>query len=405
VKKRVSIENLAFGMYIAELDRPWSETPFAFQGFFLKTQAQLDVLAKYCREVYIDPERIPDAGEHSAARPGVRASVNAFSLHGTVNYRVAQNIESEFPRARAAHVSAGAAIEEAYRALRIQGEIDGRVLADAIATMTDSLFEMPDALTLISQLAAKGPRLRTRALNSSIYMIVFGRYLGHSREQLELMGLVGLLQDIGKLRLPASLLEKNGPYSAREMELARTHVEHIDGMLRDCKGLPARVAELAALHHERQDGSGYPKGLRGTEIGLIGSMAAIVDSFDAMTTPRPFPVQLSVTQAYAVLYKQRGSAYHSALVEEFCRCFGVFPVGCPVELNSGEIGIVTAQHPVKRLQPRVMLVADPAGNPMWPHKILDLAREPKMSAEEPYRIRRTLNFGAVPVDPGEFLPS
>jgi HD-GYP domain-containing protein (c-di-GMP phosphodiesterase class II) len=404
VKKRISTENLAFGMYIAELDRPWAETPFAFQGFVLKTQAQLGVLRKYCSAVYIDPERGADSGEQGAPRPRAGASAPVFNLHGTVNYRVAQAIESEFPRARAALASGSAAVEEAYRTLRIQGEIDGRVLTDAISTMTDSLVEMPDALALVSQLAVKGPRLRTRALNSSIYMIVFGRYLGHSREQLELMGLVGLLQDIGKLRLPAALLEKDGPYSARETELARTHVDHIDGMLRGCRGLPSRVAALAALHHERQDGSGYPRGLRGAEIGLIGSMAAIVDSFDAMTTPRPFPVQLSVTQAYAVLYKQRGSAYHSALVEEFCRCFGVFPVGCPVELNSGEVGIVTAQHPVKRLQPRVMLVADAAGNPMWPHKILDLAREPKMSAEEPYRIRRTLNFGAVAVEPAEFLP-
>ncbi len=405
MKKRVSIENLAFGMYIAELDRPWAETPFAFQGFFLKTEAQLDVLRQCCSAVYIDPERGPDSGEPGAVRQPANASAAGFTLHGTVNYRVAKNIESEFPRARSAHASGGAAVEEAYRALRVEAEMDGRVLTDAIATMTDSLVEMPDALTLVSQLATKGPRLRMRALNCSIYMIVFGRYLGHSREQLELMGLVGLLQDVGKLRLPAALLEKPGPYSGREMELARTHVDHIGDMLQGCKGLPPRVAELAALHHERQDGSGYPKGLRRDEIGLIGSMAAIVDSFDAMTTPRPFPVQLSVTQAYAVLYKQRGSAYHSTLVEEFCRCFGVFPVGCPVELNSGEIGIVTAQHPVKRLKPRVMLVTDPAGNPMWPHKILDLAREPKMSAEEPYRIRRTLNFGAVPVDPGEFLPS
>jgi HD-GYP domain-containing protein (c-di-GMP phosphodiesterase class II) len=182
------------------------------------------------------------------------------------------------------------------------------------------------------------------------------------------------------------------------MELARTHVDHIEDMLQACKSLPPRVAELAALHHERQDGSGYPKGLRGAEIGLIGSMAAIVDSFDAMTTPRPFPVQLSVTQAYAVLYKQRGSAYHSALVEEFCRCFGVFPVGCPVELNSGEIGIVIAQNVEKRLQPRVMVIRDAAGNPLKPQKLLDLSREPKLAGGEVYRIKRTLEFGNVGVN-------
>src|SRR4051812_43705408 len=90
VKKRISTENLAFGMYIAELDRPWAETPFAFQGFVLKTQAQLDVLRKYCSAVYIDPERGADSGEQRAPRPGTGASAPVFNLHGTVNYRVAQ---------------------------------------------------------------------------------------------------------------------------------------------------------------------------------------------------------------------------------------------------------------------------------------------------------------------------
>jgi HD-GYP domain-containing protein (c-di-GMP phosphodiesterase class II) len=270
--------------------------------------------------------------------------------------------------------------------------------------MTDSLLQMPDALALVTRLGAKGSRLLTRALDCSIYMIVFGRYLGHSREQLELMGLVGLLQDVGNLRLPSPLLEKKGPYSAREIELARTHVEHTASLLKNCKGLSPQVAELASLHHERQDGRGYPRGLSGAELGLIGSMAAIVDSFDAMTTVRPFPAQRTVTQAYAVLYKYRGSAYHSALVEEFCKCFGVFPVGCPVELSSGEIGIVTAQHPVMRLKPRVVVVTDPAGNPARPHKLLDLAREPK-AAEVSRHIRRTLEYGSVPVDPREFLPA
>jgi len=405
VKKRVSVENLAFGMYVSELDRPWTDTPFTFQGFVLKTQAQLDALRKHCRAVYIDPERGLDSGEHGPVRLAAAAEAPAFTLRGNASHRGAASIESEFPRARAVHASAGAVVEDAFRALRIQGAIDHRLLRDAVAAMTDSLLRLPDALTLANRLSTKGSRLLTRALNCSIYMITFGRFLGHPREQLELMGLVGLLQDVGKLRLPNALLEKKGPYTTRDIELARTHVGHSAAILKACEGLPSRIAELALLHHERQDGSGYPQGLKGAEIGLIGSMAAIVDAFDAMTTARPFPVQLSVTQAYGVLYKQRGSMFHGALVEEFCKCLGVYPVGCPVELNTGEIGVVLGQHRAQRLRPRVMVIADAAGNPQRPHKLLDLSREPKASAEEPYRVRRTLEYGSVRVDPGEFLPS
>ena len=142
MKKRVSVENLAFGMYVSELDRPWTDTPFAFQGFFLKTQVQLDTLRKHCRAVYIDPERGLDSGASSPVRLAASAVVPAFSLRGSASYRSALSIESEFPRARAVHASSGAAIEEAYRALRIQGEIDGRLLRDAVAAMTDSLLTL-----------------------------------------------------------------------------------------------------------------------------------------------------------------------------------------------------------------------------------------------------------------------
>ena len=94
MKKRVSVENLVFGMYVVELDRPWADTPFTFQGFFLTTQAQLEVLREHCRAVYIDPERGLDSGVPGAVRLGPGLPV--FSLRGSVSHRAAAKIESEF---------------------------------------------------------------------------------------------------------------------------------------------------------------------------------------------------------------------------------------------------------------------------------------------------------------------
>jgi HD-GYP domain-containing protein (c-di-GMP phosphodiesterase class II) len=403
VKKRVPVESLQFGMYVSELDRPWTETPFVFQGFLLNSQAQLDTLRKHCRAVYIDPEQGLDWGRSAPVR--LTPAGPAFRLRGGAGPRPpASSTESEFPKACAVHAAHLSLVNDTLRAASIQAEIDGRALRESVATMIESVLRAPDALALVARLGMKAPRLATRAVNSAIYMIAFGRFLEHAREEIELMGLVGLLQDVGKLRLPKALLDKRGPLSARETELARAHVSHTTEILRACRGLPPRVAELVELHHERQDGSGYPRGLRGAEIGLIGSMAAIVDAFDAMTSARPFPTPLPVTQAYGVLHKQRESHFHAGLVEEFCRCFGVFPVGCPVELNSGEAAIVVGQHPAMRLKPRVMVVLDAEGNPLRPHKLLDLSRNPRASLEETYHVRRTLEYGSVGVDAAEFLP-
>jgi HD-GYP domain-containing protein (c-di-GMP phosphodiesterase class II) len=228
-------------------------------------------------------------------------------------------------------------------------------------------------------------------------MTAFGRFLEMSREDIALLGHLGLLQDIGKVRLPNALIEKRDRLSAEEFELAKKHVEYSAEILRETAGLPAQLAELALLHHERHDGSGYPKKLHGKEIGLIGSIGAIVDTFDALTARRPYAEPVAPSTALSMLYKWRGTFFDPFLVEQFIRCIGIFPIGSIVELNSGEAGIVIAQNVEKRLQPRVMVIRDAAGNPLKPQKLIDLSRAPKVANGEPYRIKRTLEYGRIPV--------
>ncbi|MEW6690591.1 MAG: HD domain-containing phosphohydrolase, partial [Pseudomonadota bacterium] len=274
---------------------------------------------------------------------------------------------------------------------------------EAVPRVTDSIVRNPDAMMLLTKMIEKGSTVAKRALDVSVYMIVFGRFLQLPRETLETLGLLGLLQDIGKVRLPSELLDKTTSLNLAELDLAKAHVRHSVEILSAATGLPPGLPALAALHHERYDGSGYPKGLKGAEIGLIGSIAGIVDTFDALTTPRAYAKALSPSNALTSLFKGRGSQFSAPLVEQFIQCIGVFPVGSVVELNTGEIGVVIAQNLVRRLQPRVMVVLDAAGRPMNPHKILDLMKNPMAGPEEPYRIRRTLESDRLPLDPREFF--
>jgi HD-GYP domain-containing protein (c-di-GMP phosphodiesterase class II) len=234
-------------------------------------------------------------------------------------------------------------------------------------------------------------------------MITFGRFLQLEPGQIEFLGYLGLLQDIGKVRLPKDLLEKRGRLSIEEFEQAKLHVNYSVEILRATPGLPGDLPRIAALHHERLDGSGYPKGLRGNEIGMFGLIAAIVDTFDALTVRRPYAEPVSPSAAISMLYKWRGIFFDANLVEQFIRCIGIFPVGSLVELNTGEVGVVIAQNVAKRLLPRVMVIRDAQGNPILPQKLLDLSREPMASKDEPYRIRSTLEYGAVQFDPEELF--
>jgi HD-GYP domain-containing protein (c-di-GMP phosphodiesterase class II) len=387
VKKRIPVSELRFGMYIAELDRPWTDTPFMFQGFMLSTQQQLDALKKYCSTVFVDVER-STAPESPSAR---------------IAYPERSPVEQEIGPAKSAYTNSRVLMRDVLSAVRIGRTLDADRLQSAVSSMTESVLRNPDALLLFSQLRAKGEYTESHALDVSIYMITFGRFLQLEPGQIEFLGYLGLLQDVGKVRLPKDLLEKRGRLSIEEFEQAKLHVNYSVEILRATPGLPGDLARVAALHHERQDGSGYPKGLRGNEIGMVGSIAAIVDTFDALTVKRPYAEPVSPSAAISMLYKWRGVFFDAHLVEQFIRCIGIFPVGSLVELNTGEVGVVIAQNLTRRLLPRVMVIRDAQGNPMLPHKMLDLSREPKATKDEPYRILSTLEYGAVPFNADELF--
>ena len=374
-------------MYIAELDRPWTDTPFVFQGFVLSNAQQLEALKKYCESVIVDVDRSTTI-EPRAPR---------------VAYPERASVEQEIGSAKSAYTSGRALMRDVLSAVRIGRTLDADRVRAAVGAMTESVLRNPDALLLFAQLRAKGDYAESHALDVAIYMVTFGRFLQLEPGQIEFLGYLGLLQDIGKLRLPQELLEKRGRLSMEEFERAKLHVHYSVEILRTTPGLPGDLARIAALHHERHDGSGYPKGLRGNEIGMIGSIAAIVDTFDALTVKRPYADAVSPSAAISMLYKWRGVFYDAHLVEQFIRCIGIFPVGSMVELNTGEVGVVIAQNLTRRLLPRVMVIRDAQGNPLLPHKMLDLAREPKATAEESYRILGTLEYGAVPFDADELF--
>lgn len=394
--RKIPVEKLTFGMYVSELDRPWTETPFVFQGFVLKSEKQLDALKKYCKHVFVDPEQeeLPEVGKVSAAE--------IAKVRGTTVYKEAASVEIELPRAQSAFTKTTAVVAEISRAVEVGNTIDSTRPHEAASQITESVVRNPDAMALLIKLQEKSGATLSRVAEVSVMMTIFGRFLQLPQDRLEILGMLGLLQDVGKLKLPTTLAT-NGPVNAAEVELYRTHVDHSVEILSSALGLPQELGGLASLHHERFDGSGYPRGLRGGGIALFGLIAGIVDTFDTLTAPPPFGENLSPSNALNIIYKGRGKQFHAALVEQFIQCIGVFPVGSVVELNSGEVAIVIAQNMVRRLQPRIMVVRDANGHPLIPYTMLDLMKEPKVRPGEPYRIQRTLEYDTVKIDPRELF--
>lgn len=402
MKKKVPVADLQFGMYVYELDRPWTETPFVFQGFAIKTQQQLDGIRQYCKHVFVDTVRAGRDEEVSLA-PG--AGPLAADLQGTgkVVHVERASVESELRNATEVHAATETTVQRAFDAIRGEKALDSVELKLAVGNMTESMLRNPDAMILFTALQERGGYQLTRAINVSTYMITFARFLGMEAAVIERAGMVGLLQDVGMLKIPEAIREKKGRLTPQEFEVVKTHVAHTAQQLRHTSGLSTDIADVAELHHERRDGSGYPLGKKGDALGVLGAIAGIVDVFDALTAERPYAAPMSPSNALNFLNKLRDKAFHPVLVEQFVRCIGFFPVGSVVELNSGETGVVISQNPAKRLQPRVMVVRDAQGQSLRPQKLLDLARLPIAKGDEPYRVRRTLEYGRAGVSAKDIL--
>lgn len=391
-KQQIPVEELRVGMYVAELDRPWLGSPFLFQGFPITSADQIKEVKQHCKTVFIDLERDASA-DNGAGKQGIR---------GTVVYKEVTPVEQELVVARKVYSAVEESVEASLESVRTTGELDPKPLTDAVGNMTRSIERNPDAMMLLFRMKERGGGEFNRAVDTSIHMTTFGRFLQYPGERLELLGLAGLLLDIGKVKLPDSILKKKDTLTREEYELAKTHVTLSVELIRASPRLPKGLEDIVLQHHERQDGMGYPQGLRGRQITIDGAIAGLVNNYCALTSVRSYAEQDSPSNALGKLYKQRGKLFHEALVEQFIQCIGIYPVGSTVELNTGEVGIVIAQNLVRRLQPRVLVVLDPSWKPI-PQVMLDLIKEPMATADEPYRIRRTLPKDKLPISPGEFF--
>lgn len=477
---KVEISAIKCGMYVSELDRPWTDSTFLFQGFLIENDEQIRELQEQCSYVIVSQERsspdiyppepkvvhapphqaIPKTDTltfnttsnqaHKSAKNGlfgflstaVQIGKELFSSKSSSLAESQQNQDADELEAQnrleeirqkenlvnlrknfaqqdgitgeISHYVIEASVTEEITPARnaaikfeeeltsnLMLEMSGTNLGDRIDVakellidVVDSIIRNPNAMMLISRLKNIDANSYQHALDVSIMMISFGRQLGLPKAELNSIGLGALLHDIGKSKVDKHILEKPGKLNFEEYEEVKNHVNFGMDILQDTGKLNAIENMIIERHHERFDGSGYPNALAGEEIGLYGSMAAIVETYTTITSEKPYANARSSAKAVTTLMALRGQAFHPELVDQFAQVVGMYPIGSIVRISTGEVGLVLEQNKLWRLKPLLTILIDANGKKLAKPYILDMANPPVADANSALTIVDELPAGS-----------
>lgn len=375
-KIRIKSTELKPGMFVSELDRPWIDSPFLVHGFTIRDQKMLEQVQAHCEYVYIDIKR-----GNLASKLGYGEKPKQ-TVHHQASCSFIENLDS----AKSSHAKIKSAVKSFYAQFRDGLPFDVDSVKPTINACVETILANPDSLLWLSMIKHKDDYTAEHSVNVALLSIILGRAEGLDRENLNTLGLCAMLHDVGKVRIPDEILNKEGNLDDNEFAVMRMHTVHGKKLLLGQKGLPSIATEIALSHHEKMDGSGYPGGLSGNEIPYMVKLVAVVDAYDAMTSGRIYCKAMSPAEALRKLLQSKGVHHDSNILESFVDCIGIYPIGSVVELNSGEIAIVLPNDKNNNLQPLVLKVADAAKKPCEPC-VVNINHDKRPDNGRPYMIR------------------
>lgn len=344
--KKIPTGELRVGMFIHDLDCKWMEHPFLVSRFTLKNAQMIQKIASAgIRHVYIDVNQgldvdaAPTVTEVETDLEAQMQKVAAAGGNGEMRVSVAEEVN----RARALFREATSVIRNLMEDVRLGKQVEIAHMDPLAERMVQSVFRNHHALTGISRIKTKDEYTFMHCVSVAGLLITFARDQKFSEDEIRRIAIGGLLHDIGKTLTPDEVLNKPGKLTPEEFDIMKGHVTHSRDILQNTLGIGQMELDIALMHHERMDGTGYPLGLSGEQISLIGAMSAIVDVYDALTSVRVYKDAWEPSIALKKMLEWSPAHFDRGLVQHFIRCLGIYPVGSLVELESGLVGIVLEQ--------------------------------------------------------------
>jgi HD-GYP domain-containing protein (c-di-GMP phosphodiesterase class II) len=426
---KVRVFDLEIGMYVCRLDKDWTETSYPLQGFLIENDSQIQKLSDECEYVYVDiarkkstpnpvatsgddslsiarksqkkPEKVDKVTRLSSTQEQGSEKKPLFSLKGLfallaweeqntdrkktnqlndiVSHKISTtkiqppkklaSVTQEIGAAKRVHNQANMLLRKFMSAVK-EGETINMIIAEqAVHNCILSALRSPDALLLVSHLYKKHLTIWEHSMRVSVLAINLGRYLNLSDDELTILGLCGMLHDIGALLISKEMLAE----SENKIELMQSHtILGRDILLSSTGGFSKIVAEVAYSHHEYLNGTGYPRGLKYNQISSYARIITIVDLYISLITDNLNGKILTHYEAVLILLENTNTRLDEVLVHSFIQCLGTYPVGCFVEMNTGEVGIVVEENQQQKLKPKIVLVTTHDKNPC-PDRLIELA--------------------------------
>lgn len=395
--KLIPVEQLRPGMFVSRLDLSWFKHPYLTSRVGLlsdgKSVEQLKALG--LSHVEIDPERGLDVEAATFVEESVPHPDEQKSPFLSAEIPPPSQPSRTLRFARKLFTQAMKSTKQVFKEAEAGKpmEIDEAKLL--VARLITSVKANENVVRLLCALRGYDEYTYTHSVNVAAMGVLFGSHLGLPEDHLEILGLSGLLHDVGKCLLPKEIVNKPGRLTEDEFNVMKSHAMLGWEYVKNQPGIPVHAAKGVLEHHERIDGSGYPKNLMGEDITGLARILSVLDSYDALTSNRVYRTRMSPHMALKTLYEKRGITYPRSILDRFITCVGVYPPSSVVQLRNGFYAVVTGYDPHHPLHPRMTIFRGPDGRPVKPRRVetLRLKTEPSGSG---YEIARHVEPSEVP---------
>jgi putative nucleotidyltransferase with HDIG domain len=376
--KKISVQQLTVGMHLKEFCGSWMEHPFWRTGFVITDSKDIQsVLASSIKEVWIDCSKGLDvaSGEQAVSVAESDAQVEEeLSAVATASKDVAPvSTAVELERAAKICLQSKRAVISMFEEARMGKAVDTGGAQKLVEEITDSVIRNPGALISLARLKSADDYTYMHSVAVCAMMVALAKQMGLDEAKVRSAGMAGLMHDLGKAQMPMEVLNKPGKLTDEEFAIIKTHPEEGYKLLQTGVDVDPVIMDVCLHHHEKTDGSGYPKGLKSDEISLFAKMGAVCDVYDAITSNRPYKAGWDPAESLRKMAEWANGHFDTVVFQAFVKSLGIYPIGSLVRLQSGRLGVVMEQTPKSLTTPRVKVFFSTKSNMRIVPVIVDLS--------------------------------